>query len=183
MEWLFLFIGFSLRQQTWRVSRPKEEIQWEFVKVKEWSYSVAHPSTLEVRWLFVLYQYTFYTSVINQWFSDGVLKTFHNQTSEKQIIHLLLLFVGWDLWILLNQCECLTDQKWYGHNSNKQNNYINVVSLNLFGFPWSRLMNVFFCGWINMEITQRKIRLSSFIGIFFLPFFILYLVSCSRTCK
>lgn len=49
--WLFFaLLLLCCGEQTWRTSRPREEVQWGFVKVKEWSYYVAHHPTLEVRW-------------------------------------------------------------------------------------------------------------------------------------
>lgn len=52
--WFFISYSAAFVKQTWRISRPREEIQWGFVKVKEWSYCVAHPLTQEVRFSGVL---------------------------------------------------------------------------------------------------------------------------------
>lgn len=49
MTWLFLLDCFCVVvKQTWRTSRRREEVQWGFAKVKEWSYCVARHHTLEV---------------------------------------------------------------------------------------------------------------------------------------
>lgn len=45
---ILLLLLLCCGKQTWRTSRLKEEVQWGFVKVKEWSYCVAHRHTLEV---------------------------------------------------------------------------------------------------------------------------------------
>lgn len=47
----FTLLLLCCGKQTWRTSRPREEVQWGFVKVKEWSYCAAHHPTLEVRWM------------------------------------------------------------------------------------------------------------------------------------
>lgn len=47
--WLFALLPLFCCKQTWRTSRPREEVQSGFVKVKEWSYCVALHPILEVR--------------------------------------------------------------------------------------------------------------------------------------
>lgn len=45
----FALLLLCCGKQTWRTSRPREEVRWGFAKVKEWSYYVVHHPTLEVR--------------------------------------------------------------------------------------------------------------------------------------